>query len=356
MKTSVFLTLFLFVKSSLLCAQIETPLLKKEQVMDVALDSVVENISVSKAFGVVEVIDLRNDTSGVGYYSSTILSTTTKKIILKSGCCFAVNSWISEYLQLKNSSDTANSLFAVIRRLRVSEDMAPEISGNNLKGNPENGWQSGVALKIEYYCRQGKDYLPLYRFDSLLIFKEQFLKNAGNFITLSLIASLQKLKEINIEVFKKNGRKVTLSDILNRVTKIYQIPIFNDVIYKKGIYANFEEFKNNAPSTDSYEFKEGKLSDILYVKKDGKEYPERNAWGFCDGKNIYIYSADKFSQLVREGNTFTFRGMKSITRKVSHNLLKSSALNLVTNTGEKMTNFKMKLKYYQIDMETGEIY
>lgn len=356
MKTLPILILFLFAKSSLLCAQIETPTLKKEHVMDVSLDSVVGNLSVSKAFHSVEVIDLRNDTSGVGYYSSTILGTTTKKIILQGGCSFAVKSWMSGYVNLKNSFDTVNSLFAVIRRLRISEEMVPEISGSNLKGNAENGWENGVSVKIEYYYRQGKEYLPLYRFDSLLIFKEQFFKNAGNFITVSLIASLQRIKEINIDVVKEKGRKIALSDILNRVTKIYQIPIFKDVIYKKGVYANFEEFKMNSPSTDDYEFREGKLGDILYVKKDGKEYPERNAWGFCDGKNIYIYSADKFSQLLREGNTFTFRGMKSITRKVSHNLLKSSVLNLVTNTGEKKTNFKMKLKYYQLDMETGEIY
>jgi hypothetical protein len=90
---------------------------------------------------------------------------------------------------------------------------------------------------------------------------------------------------------------------------------------------NFNEFKLNSPSTINYEFKPGKLGDILYIKKDGLEYPERNAWGYCDGEKTYVYSADKFFELFRTDNTFYFKGMKSLTKKVNDMIGNASILN-----------------------------
>ena len=112
----------------------------------------------------------------------------------------------------------------------------------------------------------------------------------------------------------------------------------------------------NAPSVAEFEYRKGKMGDVLYVKEGGNEFPDRTAWGFCDGKNIFINSSDIFSELIRDGNTFYFNGVKSITKKAIHNLMKTSLLNIATNTGEKHSVYSVDKKYYQIDMETGEVY
>ena len=150
--------------------------------------------------------------------------------------------------------------------------------------------------------------------------------------------------------------KLTFEKINSKIEEGNRLPILSASQYKKGVYASFDEFKGNAPSLTDYEFKAGKLGDVLYVKKDSSEYPDRTAWGFCDGKNIYINSADKFSQLIQSGNTFYFKGIKSITKTLRVELMYASVLNLLDNTVRKKSHFNANPKYYQIDMETGDIY
>ncbi|MBL0146188.1 MAG: hypothetical protein IPP48_10825 [Chitinophagaceae bacterium] len=101
--------------------------------------------------------------------------------------------------------------------------------------------------------------------------------------------------------------------------------------------------------------RKGKFGDLLYAK-DGKNAQGKNAWGFCDGINLFINSGDKYSKLLRQQNTFYFAGIKSVKKQIKHDLLYTSLLNLATNTGRKKSSFKVVKKYYQIDMETGEVY
>ena len=132
--------------------------------------------------------------------------------------------------------------------------------------------------------------------------------------------------------------------------------MLNEISFKKGVYKNFEEFKMNSPSLTDYDLRVGKLGDILYVKENGLEYPERKAWGFCNGTDIFINSADKYSKLIRRGNTFYFLGIKGIIRKTKHDLTRASIFNLATNSGVKYISYSKISKYYKVDMETGEVY
>jgi hypothetical protein len=157
-------------------------------------------------------------------------------------------------------------------------------------------------------------------------------------------------------LFTKRQKKLSLTDIITFNKRNLNLPILNESILKKGAYASYEEFKNNNPSIKEYQYKKGEMGDFLYVKENGVEHPDRTVWGFCDGTNIYINSADKFSLLVREGNTFYFNGIKSISKKVVHRIMYTSVFNLVTNTGQKRTVYKAKPRYYQVDMEDGEVY
>ena len=105
-----------------------------------------------------------------------------------------------------------------------------------------------------------------------------------------------------------------------------------------------------------YELKRGEMGDMLFIKEDGKEYPFRKAWGFCDGSDLYINSGDKYSKLIKRQNTFYFTGIKGLARQTNVDLLSSSFFNLATNTGRKYTTFSKKETYYKVDMETGEVY
>lgn len=335
-------------------AQIKTPVLKPDEVIVVKLNPSAAGRPPVASINAVEILDARDDTSSLGYYTSQ--SHRTSKLIFPGPAAAEITTWMNGHFNVGNNVSSGNTIFGVIRKLRISDEITPKTFDNGHQGQAKNGWDRGVMIKMEYYIRKDSLYYPMYRFDSLLVFDEKLYNHAGEFIATALEVSLHKLYGLNIDNVLAKARKISATDILNKIRSGYKQPVLNDVVYKKGIYASFNEFKTNNPSITEYEFKKGQLGDLLYVKKDGLEYPERTAWGFCDGKNIYINSGDKYSQLIRVGNTFDFKGIKSITKLVTRNILKTSLLNLATNTGEKVTNFNARLKYYQVDMESGEVY
>ncbi len=73
-------------------------------------------------------------------------------------------------------------------------------------------------------------------------------------------------------------------------------------------------------------------------------------------KDIFINSGDKYSKLVKRENTFYFFGVKGMTQKTKNDFWTSSTLNYISGNGPKKTVYKLDLKYYQIDMDTGEVY
>ena len=96
----------------------------------------------------------------------------------------------------------------------------------------------------------------------------------------------------------------------------YNLRIIKDEALVKGVYNNYEEFKNNNPFHKSYDLQNGSLGDMIFVKdNEGKEFPARNVWGYCDGKNAYMKMADNYYKLQRSGNTFILFGAKQITRR-----------------------------------------
>jgi hypothetical protein len=186
--------------------------------------------------------------------------------------------------------------------------------------------------------------------------KENLSDNTSLFITSALRNSLSKLFTVNVDKVFVNARRLSIADIYTSIKRNRAMPILNTISFTKGVYKTFDEFKMNAPSLKDYELRKSELSDLLYVKENNAEYPERNAWGYCDGTNIFINSGDKYSIAIKNQDAFYFEGIKGITRKTKHDVPYTSLFNVVTNTGRKVTKFKGVMKYYQIDMETGLAY
>ncbi|MBK7374870.1 MAG: hypothetical protein KTQ13_03395 [Ferruginibacter sp.] len=329
----------------------------------------------------VNVIDARDDSGAVGYYY--IKRSEAFKHGIKPGeagkkgydswskiyyCSPTLKDgfaeWISAYLQCRKNDSVKNNLLIVVKKLWLSPE-ADKTGFDDDKTTPlTNEWDAGVLCKLEFYLERDSIFYPLYRIDSIFTYKDRlndyeglrFVDNAGSFITSTLKKSLVKLADINPGEIIAKRRKLSFNEIYREYSKKTEVPILKSVVLNKGVYKDFEEFKANSPSIREYELRESKMGDILYVKDGNSEYPSRTVWGFCDGTDIFINSGDKYSKLVRRENTFYFFGIKGLTRKSKHVFLKSSALNYAANTGEKKSVYKMELKYYQVDMETGEAY
>lgn len=351
---NIVIFVYLIFFSLLSFAQIKTPVIRAGDTLQVKLDSLVSSQLVSRNIRRLEVLDLRDDTSSLGYITTKV-SKKLKQLKFTSATEYIVRNWISDYLKL-DKGNVGDNLVVCLKKLRLSSEATLRIFENRHEGQPQNGWDEGVLIKIEFYLRKDQFYYPLYRYDSVLNIEGKLPDDAPMFLTTAFSSALSKLFTLNLEHIPESARKLTIEDIVARNNKEIQIPILIETGFKKGVYKSFEEFKMNAPSVAEFEYRKGKMGDVLYVKEGGNEFPDRTAWGFCDGKNIFINSSDIFSELIRDGNTFYFSGVKSITKKAIHNLMKTSLLNIATNTGEKHSVYSVDKKYYQIDMETGEVY
>ena len=47
---------------------------------------------------------------------------------------------------------------------------------------------------------------------------------------------------------------------------------------------------------------------LLYIKEGGSSYYSHDAWGYCDGKNIYIMRDGSLCQAWREGKAWYLHG------------------------------------------------
>lgn len=371
MKTILLLTAFLFI--TLICdAQIKTSEINLTNRIPVILEHKKPSRQLPFKINNVNIIDARYDTCGIGYLSSanhiikTGVKLSTYGKISKNGwpkiysftasADSAIDNWVSAHLQVAESSSGNKKLLIVIKKLWLTSAAAPALNENGKKGQQNQGWDKGIICKLEFYLENENIYYPLYRVDSIYTLKDDVADDNELFITTVLISTMDKLFTINTDNIIAKGRKLSFNDIQANYKKQQDLPILNASVFTKGVYKTFEEFKMNAPSLKEYEFREGEMGDLLYVKNDGTEYPERNAWGFCDGKNLFINSGDKYSSLIKNQHTFYFEGLKGIERKAKHDVPYTSLFNVITNTGRKVTKFKGILKYYQVDMETGEVF
>lgn len=302
----------------------------------------------------VNIIDARPDTTTLGYYANR---KEKSKYVLSSATTPVLSHWVSSYLGINEGTGTGGQLFMFIRKLRISEEVMVRIHNNNRQGQPMDGWERGVLLKADFFLNRDSVFYPLYRYDTAIDMIGVLPAEANNFLATALTESLVKLFSVNWELLLSKGKRLKYHDILDRINKDSEAPVLTASLYKKGVYMNFEEFKTNAPSVAEYELQTGKYGDMLYVKgKDGLEAPERNAWGYCDGKNLFINSGDKYSVLVPQGKTFYFMGLKSVVRRAKHIALESSGMNYALDNGKKRSVYRMDIRPYELDMDTGEPY
>lgn len=361
MKQILVYSFILFSKTSF--SQIESKPIQPDAVEKIILKKEKARFKINIAG--ITIMDGRQDTSGIGYTPQR----SARKYQLKNGFSNDLFAWFTNYLEIPTNSANRPSLLINIKKLWVGDEASPIILGNGQAGLAKNGWYRGTVAKIEYYLQKDSLFIPMYRFDSIVHFDDLNRyadKWIAAYITETLKLSLEKLSIINIDSIQFSKKKILLRDIERVNKQAAEITVYSDKDVKKGIYKTFEDFKMNRVYFPDFEFRKGKLGDIIYVKENGAEYPLRNIWGFCDGENFYINSCDKYSRLIRSGNTFYFQGIKSLTPYTStaSDFAGASVAAAGNNiTGSPMPDppftsakYEINLKYYQVDMENGKIY
>jgi hypothetical protein len=141
-------------------------------------------------------------------------------------------------------------------------------------------------------------------------------KRSGWDVTRSHIKNIVNILETALDTFQTRQNwlnpttglpPLAAADILRKNTP----NILVDSVRKKGVYRHFGEFLSNKPSLPMvYREKNGKKI-VLTLDEVGhkKELDSTSdAWGFCDGKDIFVCQQGDFFPLQSEKDAFIFRG------------------------------------------------
>ena len=352
MKAILFLTVFL--NSILLFAQSKKEVFdfKKYQRKELVLSKPATTDRVSIPFNNVIVFDERPDTSAVSMNKSEYYNIKNMDSVILD--------YINNAVSLSKTANNANKLVIFIKKLWLTNQF--DLTNRDEKKRSEiNGdWVGGILFKAECYLQMDTLFVPAFRFDtSFSAEKNNVIPEATELLDICLRRIVEKTSQFQIPEAGAQVKKITGAAIEKFNHARFDIPVLKDIRFKKGVYETFEDFKQNNPKYPEFEVKKEKLSDELYVKQeDGTEVLQRSIWGYCDGENLFIKSADNYFPLYRYGNTFYFKGAKGINRSIKikgANAAMNGVFGIVGGQNKK-AKFDISYRPYQVDIDNGEIF
>ncbi len=283
------------------------------------------------------VVDARPDTVPIGFMQKHPLNHAF--IELNKSVRQETENFINDYFQF-SKTDSTGIVVMILKKMWLTDelDIIEDDFLNDKKKGRGREYTSGIKMKAEFYYKKEADYYPLYRYDSVFTDSFSVTVNGPYYIHDAIISSLSKLSSIDNKLSDlRNKRKLSWEEIRQHKDDDFNIPVLKDTNLRRGVYATFDEFKNNNPSEINFEVRTERMSDILYIKQpDGKEFVARDNWGYCDGHKIFIRSSVNFFTLQRVGNAFYIYGSKTLNRKHPSHL-------------------KLTLMPFQLDWDTGNL-
>ena len=224
----------------------------------------------------------------------------------------------------------------------------------------DTGEKSGLIMTLEFYAKVQHDFLALCRFDTTLVGVREIGKAGHWYLSEALSASLRKLEHINWKKISTQGKKLNYAEIEKHYQQRVKAPIL-ETEPSKGIYLSFADFKNNKVLNRNFKVEHSKKGDFLYlINEKGEDVLFTDLWGYSDGKDAYIYSANNYFKLYRSGRSFRIYGAKDLASR--KNLRMNAGLLDLINPNSNYTGGKRSTEYFliktclQLDLETGELY
>ena len=269
----------------------------------IRLDSARKDLSEADArlFSRFEVIDERPDTTRIGIHTSAYMNmySHTRQLIFDRPASREIAGYLNTHFAQPGAPYTA---LVILRTLWLSD---PNYIREDLVRDPDRRFEKTlIRLKAEIYAVKDGLYTPILRFDSLQVSLKANLTQFGYDLT-GMLNDLADSASLLTTQKEGRSRQISLDQIRLFNQSRFNTAITSDSTRTRGVYSSFEEFRNNAPSVLEYEIKKDKGNILLYVKEaGGNSYYSRNAWGYCDGKDIYVMKNGMLHAAWREGNAF----------------------------------------------------
>lgn len=309
----------------------------------------------------VMVYDARFDTINTGFIEHVNLS-REKLIQFTKPTSQSIKEFFQSQINfgLPDGNAPSYKLVCFIKKLFLSDHIYMDKNGRPGATELDYEINSGVIALFEFYASTGEQYIPIYRFDSIMTGAKDIYRNAREYLESILTASLQKLERVNPERIMNSTQQKSLTSIHSYNNSRFSIPILQNTP-RKGLYPNFENFKNNAPIDTPFTVDKSSKGDFLYLKNQkGEDILQTELWGYSDGKDMYIFSAENYFRLERQGHTFIIFGAKDYTTarnfRLNFGLLDVAMPNSNYSKRKTYTSYSLELKLHQLDMESGELY
>ena len=296
----------------------------------------------SSAFSHFEVLDERADTSRIGIHTCVpdFGRNYDRQLVFDRSAAAELSGYLNRRFARAGSSYTA---LVILRTLWLSD--ANYIRAEYLRHPERRLERTHIRMKAELYAIRDGRYIPVLRFDTLqTAMKKRILQERSPYFEWGanlallldeLVDSASALAQDKVEA----SRSVNLDDIREFNASRFHAPIDED-LPARGVYASFEEFRNNTPSIQHFEIKLENHERVLYIQESGATYYTHDVWGYCDGKDIYIMRDGVLCPAWKEGKAF---------------YLPAAAATAHSLTEIRGRDYKQRSIYF-VDMDTGDIY
>ena len=267
------------------------------------------------AFSRFQIIDERPDTALIGIHTRVatvglIHTMRAKTLVFPHAAATEIADYLNKYFTRPDAPYTA---LIVLRNLWLSD--ANNLREDMIKDPDKLHERTHIRLKAELYACKDSLYLPLIRFDTLQVYKRDNKYTGASYYSLwdhDLAGILNHMADSAarlIAMEEGRRRQVTLPEIIRYNQSRFTTVIGSADSLIRGVYASFDEFRNNNPSVRNFEIRVENKARMLYIKEPGgNSYYSHNAWGYCDGKNIFVMRDGILCYAWREGNGFYFYG------------------------------------------------
>jgi hypothetical protein len=325
-----------------------------------------------------EVLDERPDTIRIGIHTNTpdFGRNHERQLIFSQPAASEIAGYLNQHFARAGAPYTA---LIILRTLWLSD--ANYIREDLIRDPDRRFERTHIRLKAEIYAIRDGRYLPILRFDTThSALKKPLYQERSTYYEWgrNLGALFSQLADSAFHVSGRRldqGNWIGLEEIRQFNNARFNAPIGGDGSLTPGVYTCFKEFRNNAPSIADFEIRLGDNQRLLYLRESGKSYYSHEAWGYCDGKNIYIMRDGVLCPAWKEGQAFYFYRDLRKPRKTNHYYAQREILPSAAPTGPSPATARLMpppatprllainvdadyrgRSIYSVDMDTGDIY
>jgi len=363
MKTSILVAcgLFFYLFAP---AQVKPPSLSALPAVTIRLnqDDPSQN-NTNSLFNHFEVIDQRPDTGRIGLHINKGAAghARDRQLVFARPAATEIADWLNQHFTRPNAPYTG---LIVLRTLWLSDAKYPL---EDLMRDPHKQQErTHIRLKAEVYAGKDSNYMPIFRFDTLFytikaVYSIHSPYSDWERDLAEILGGLADSASFLADQKHDYDRQIPLEAIHQFNQSRFVSPIDDSPNLTRGVYASFEEFRNNTPSIQNSEIKIEDAKLLLYIKEpNGRSYYSHDAWGYCDGKNVFVMRDGILRIAWKEGKAFYFSlSATTMSDGKPMNLPGAVPLGIAAPNAIVTSNMNFSSRnrnIYTIDMDTGSIY